>query len=160
VSAFNISSDVALHLIRHHLSGFRGYPRDVRGEEVFARCLQECCCSVSHAESVLVGFGGEFPTKNQIIQGANDVRERFEPTAETRAEWERKYGPAAPIKVDPADFRPKSDQEMWAQLKRHFTDKEKGFPGWSKISWVRIYEAQEALGYPLNSAQLQMIGKG
>jgi hypothetical protein len=30
---------------------------------------------------------------------------------------------------------------------------------WSKVGWKAIYEAQEALGYPLNNDQKRMLGR-
>lgn len=98
-----ITMEVAVSLLQVYLSGFRGYPRDEKGERTFGRCLQDCCVSVGHAEEVLRTFDLEFPTVREIVTAANDTRQKFEPQVSRHEEWRKQYGEPVPMSVTPSD---------------------------------------------------------
>jgi hypothetical protein len=95
--SFAIQQQVAAGLITFHLAGFRGYPNSEAGLNVFARCLQECCVSVEHAEGVLKSFDLEFPTLRDIITTATTMRGKYEVAVSPLVEWEKKYGKPEPF---------------------------------------------------------------
>ena len=74
MTIFAIQEEIAAGLIKFHLSGFRGYPKDEAGLNVFARCVQECCVSVEHAAAVLNYFKDEFPTPGDHHDGDQSSR--------------------------------------------------------------------------------------
>jgi hypothetical protein len=153
---FAIEQDTAAGLIRFHLSGFRGYPPTEAGENVFARCLQECCVSVEHAETVLKSFDGTFPTLRDFIEAATNVRSRFELVVSQHAEWEKQYGPAAPfvpdLSGDPLSQHWAKDRQMWARIKQHLK-----LADFSKVSWAQVYQAKQELGYELTPTEADVL---
>lgn len=158
--SYQIDQAVAVGLIKFNLSGFRGYPKDNAGINVFSRCLQECCVSVDHAIAVLKLFTDEFPTLRDIITAATNLRAKFEPDEDPRKKWEREYGPAVGTKVDFKSPVEPPYMERDRKIRAHIIEKRGGtFPGWAALGWLEIFEAQEACGYPLTREQEKMIGR-
>jgi hypothetical protein len=152
---------VCVAMIRSELSGYEGYPRNEAGEHRFGRALQECAVSVAHASAILAKFTQKFPTVQDIIDTALNLLPQFEIQHSQLLEWEREFGKAAPLKPD---FNPNPDPpyvEINRKVKEYLILQAGGhWPGWAKITWKQIYEAQEQLGYPLNRDQLKMLGRG
>jgi len=89
-----IVDEVALTLMRSELSGFDGYPTSELGEKRFAREFQNVCVSVDHLRALLAYFDTHFPTVREIRDTAENIKDRFLPKQDLRAEWEKQYGPA------------------------------------------------------------------
>ena len=155
-----VNLKVCVSLIRSELAGYQGYPHTLQGEERFARALQDVTVSVEHARATLAKFKEGFPTVQNIIDTAVNLRSKFEPQVDERLEWERTYGKPKPVPVDFASVGEQVHKDMWTKLKQHFIQQPGGFPGWAKVSWKEIYAAMEQLGYPLNREQLKTIGRG
>ena len=156
--ALNIKVCVAL--IRSELAGYQGYPHTSVGEERFARALQEVAVSVDHARAILAKFTRMFPTVQDIIDTALNLLPQFEIQHSQLVEWEREFGKAAPLKPDFNAPPEPPYVEVNRRVKEYLILQLGGnWPGWAKITWEQIYEAQEALGYPLNSDQLKMLGR-
>jgi len=156
-----VDSRVCLSLIQSELSGYQGYPHNPAGEARFARALGDVAVSVEHAVAILAKFTIAFPTVQEITDTGINLRPQFEPKCSQRAEWEREYGQAAPVAVDPLPRTAAQHHSlMWHRLKEHLSKKHEGvFPGWAKISWGETYRAMAELGYPLNSWQHSMLGR-
>jgi hypothetical protein len=155
----SVAASVCLSLIQSELSGYQGYPRNEAGERRFARALQEVAVSVEHARAILAKFTGEFPSVQEITDTGLNLKSQFEPGPNLRAEWERQYGAPAPTRPD---FTPSSAPEYVlrdAAVKEHITRQRGEWPGWKKLGYVEIFEAQEQLGYPLTREQEKMIGR-
>lgn len=99
----DINIDLCVALIRELLSGYRGYPASVAGEQRFAFALQENAVSVSHAREILKSFDEFFPTVRQIADVAANLRARFEIKPDETEELRRKYGPPQAFDKAPAD---------------------------------------------------------
>jgi hypothetical protein len=164
---FAVQEPVAIGLIRHHLSGFRGYPPSDTGEKVFARGLQECTISVEHAEAVLKKFDERFPTLREIIDTGNSLRSQFEPKESQAAKWEREYGKPVPFDTSMEGTclccgRPWSEilahravsDEMWRRIKAHLKVSD-----FSETSWPAVYRAKKELGYPLTFEEERILAK-
>jgi len=154
-----IGTSVAMAILRSELAGFRGYPASGAGEDRFARELATISLSVDHARAVAAAFDETFPTIKELRDQATNLRPKFERPEDMTKQWEAEYGAPQPVTLDFSKATGQSDQSaMWAQLKRHFTTAD-GFPGWAKISWLRIFEAMEQMGYQLNSEQRKQMGR-
>jgi len=163
--AFAVQQTVAIGLIRHHLSGFRGYPPSEAGEKVFARGLQECTISVEHAEGVLKSFDERFPTLREIIDTGNGLRAQFEPQESQKAKWEREYGKPVPFDTsmegtclccgrtwaDILSYHAVQD-EMWRRIKAELKVSD-----FSETSWPAVYKAKRDLGYKLTRGEEDVL---
>lgn len=147
-------------LIRSELAGYQGYPHTVPGEERFARALQETAISVDHARAILSKFTQKFPTVQDITDTALNLLPQFQIQHSQLLEWEKEYGPATPARPD---FKPTLEppcMERDRKIKQYLTLKHNGaFPGFAKIGWLELFEAQEAVGCPLTPEQAKMIGR-
>lgn len=74
------------------LSGFRGYPKDDEAQGRFIEVLCEVSLSVEHALAIIWAFDENFPTIREIRDTAYNLRSKFDPKLDQRAEWESKYG--------------------------------------------------------------------
>jgi|ERR1039458_2408378 hypothetical protein len=165
MTQFAVQQPVAVGLIRHHLSGFRGYPPSEAGEQVFARGLQESSISVEHAEAILKKFDERFPTLREIIDTGNGLRAQFEPQESQKAKWEREYGKPVPFSSDMEGTclccgRPWSEilshraveDEMWRRIKAHLKVSD-----FSETSWLAVYRAKKELGYALTTSERNVL---
>ena len=78
------------------LSGFRGYPKDDEAQGRFIEVLCEVSLSVEHALAIIWAFDENFPTIREIRDTAYNLRSKFEPKVDQKAEWEAKYGKPDP----------------------------------------------------------------
>ena len=78
-----------------NLRGFRKAPVG-DGFNRFAEVLCECSISVEHAMAVVETFDYEFPTLRDIRDAAHNLRPKFEPKVDQKAEWDRQYGKPDP----------------------------------------------------------------
>jgi len=151
---------VCVGLIRSELAGYQGYPHTTQGEERFARAVQETAVSVDHARAILSKFTQKFPTVQDITDTALNLLPQFQIQHSQLLEWEREYGPPSPARPD---FNPNPEppyMDRYRKIKQHLTLKHGGhFPGFAKIGWLEMFEAQEAVGYPLTPEQKKMIGR-
>ena len=147
-------------MLRSELSGYQGYPNSEAGESRFARALQDVAVSVEHLMAILGKFTQKFPTVQDIMDTGLNLLPQFEVPFNQLAAWERECGPPRPVKVD---FTPANEPPFMARdrkIKEHLSLKHGGhFPGFSKIGWLEMFEAQEACGYPLTRDQEKMIGR-
>jgi hypothetical protein len=90
----NMARTVSDALFRHHLEGFKGYPRE--RDAKFLEVFNECCLSVDHARAVLDSFTVAMPTLQDIKDTAWNLRERFEAHEPEQKRWQREYGPPDP----------------------------------------------------------------
>lgn len=151
---------VCLALLRSELAGYQGYPHTLLGEERFAKALQEVAISVDHLKGILSKFTQKFPTVQDIMDVGLNLLPQFQIPFNQLAEWERECGPPRPLKPDftPANEPPYMERDR--KIKEHLTLKHGGhFPGFAKIGWLELFEAQEACGYPLTPEQAKMIGR-
>ncbi len=165
MSAFAVQEETALGLIRFHLSGFRGYPPSEIGEKVFARAVSEQTISVKHAEAVLKQFDERFPTLREIIDTAQNLKPQFEPTESQKQKWEREYGKPVPFDTSMEGTclccgRPWAEilahtaveEEMWRRIKERLKVSD-----FHEVSWLAVYQAKKALGYPLTTAERNVL---
>lgn len=83
---------VCVSLIRSELAGYQGYPHTVVGEERFGRALQEVVVSVDHAIAVLQKFTEKFPTVQNIIDVALNLKPQFERQESELDRMRREFG--------------------------------------------------------------------
>jgi hypothetical protein len=89
--------------IRKYLSGYRGYPATEAGEKRFAEAIQLNAVSVEHAEETLRSFDDQCPTVREIHDVAQNLKPRFLPKEDTRAEWEKQFGKPIAFDKYPSD---------------------------------------------------------
>jgi hypothetical protein len=155
-----VAISVCRAIIQTELAGYAGFPNTEAGEMRFARALQEVSASVAHANAICARFTVKFPTVQDILDTGLNLLPQFEIQHSDLVAWEREYGPPSPAR---ADFQPVDEPYYIARdkkIKEYLILKRGGkWPGWAKISWLDIFEAQEAIGYPLTTEQARMIGR-
>lgn len=149
-----VDRSVSDALFRHHLEGFKGYPRE--RDAKFLEVFNESVLSVDHARAVLDTFTVAMPVLQDIKDTAFNLRERFEVRESDRQRWEREYGPAQPFDVSAFTKEPtgRGIDCLWSEVLAFF--KANNFDGKGDIQqvhWGRCWQVAKALGYEMNSVQ-------
>lgn len=156
---FPRTEEYALRILAQALAGAaKKYSLDIR--DVVERCIEvsEYC-----------------PTEHDLREVAREIHEEQQRAVEAKRnqirEWEKQYGKPEPFKVgeclhcgrkwsEITSTHRAKESEMWAKLRAHFGVGIVGGKSWDQISWARIYEAQEKLGYPLTKEQRRLMHAG
>lgn len=145
-------------MIESELSGYEGYPNTELGLARFARALQDVALSVDHARAIVAMFTVRFPTVQDIIDTGLNLRPQFEAKQSQEAAWRAKYGEPQPVALEfKVESQPFAERDR--KIRAHITKSRGNWPGWKALGWLEIFEAQEAVGYPLTPEQRKMIGR-
>jgi hypothetical protein len=136
-----VTRSVCTALLRE-LSGFRGYPKD--GESRYIDVLQEISLSVEHARAIVHSFDGEFPTIREMRDVGMNLRLKFQPELNQRAEWEAEYGKPQPFQVDAIQPGELPDAALWRQILHRVGDPAKV----QRASWAKLAELADEFGFP------------